>query len=114
MKTKEITVIVFLVIVVLGMILFINYVKANGDSDEKTMKCIAEKSQIVVSKTCSACAYQKEILGGYAEYFELIDFSEHPEIIEQYSITGVPTWIINNQAYPKVKSIEQLKELTGC
>jgi len=33
---------------------------------------------------------------------------------EQYNISAVPTWVINEKVYPGYKDIEKLKELTGC
>ncbi|GAI66250.1 unnamed protein product, partial [marine sediment metagenome] len=56
----------------------------------------------------------REILGDYADYFEIIDCSTNIDECRKYEITGVPTWIINEKKYPGVQSIKQLKELTGC
>ena len=117
MGKKEILTIAFLVIIVLGIILLINYIKATGNAiqnEEEAIKCIAKNAKLVVSKTCSHCATQKEILGDYIDLFTLYEASESPEILQKYSITGVPTWIINEKAYTGVKTIEELKELTGC
>ncbi len=114
MTKKGIITIIILGIIVIGIIAGIFYIKSNGNHDEKLIKCIAKDSKLIVSKTCSACAYQKQILGNYLNYFELISVDEHPEIFEQYDIKGVPTWIINNQEHIGVQKIEKLKELTGC
>ena len=111
---KNILIVTILFVIIIAIILLINYVKANGNSDEKTMQCIAENSKLIVSPTCSACAYQKKILGDYYDHFEIISVSEHPEIWKQYKLRGVPTWIINQETYAGVQSIEKLKELTGC
>ena len=115
---KNTIVLLILIIIVIVSISLIYYVKANGNHDEHVMQCIAESSKIIVSPTCSACAYQKNILKenmeDYENYFEIISITEYPSIGVQYNIRGVPTWIINEQTYPGAKSIEQLKELTGC
>lgn len=118
MDKKSLSTIIILVVVVIAIILIINHLKGSSSENEATMKCIAERSRVIVSPTCSACAYQKQILKenleDYENYFELIDVSEHPEIWEEYSLEGVPTWIINETLYPGVRSIEELKIITGC
>ena len=115
---KNTIILLILVILVIGIISLIYYVKANGHHDNPTMMCIAENSKIIVSPTCSACAYQEKILKenmkDYENHFEIISISEHPKIGEQYNIRGVPTWIINEQTYAGARSIEELKQLTGC
>ena len=112
MKKKEAIIFALLIIPVVAIILSINYFQGNGDVDDETMSCIAENSKVIVSPTCGACASQKDILKDYLDMFELINIDQ--EIAEQYSIRVVPTWIINNQNYEGVRTIEQLKELTGC
>ena len=67
-----------------------------------------------VNNICEFYKYWDKSLEKYEDYFEIISVSEHPEIMEQYNINGVPTWVINEQTYPGARSIEQLKELTGC
>lgn len=114
MKTKEITIFAVLVILVIAIILIINYIKANGNHPDEIIKCIADNSILVVSKTCSHCINQKKILEPYLDYFNILEISEHPELNKEYNIIGVPTWIINNQTYAGGKSIEELKQLTGC
>jgi len=105
---------ILLIAVVIAIIVLIMYAKANGNSDEKTIKCIAEKSKLIVSRTCHVCAAQEEIFGNYLDYFEILYIEEHPEFFSQYGITAVPTWIIDGKIYEGYKSIEKLKEITGC
>ncbi len=117
MKKNTLILIILISIVVISISL-IYYVRANGNHDKTVMQCIAQNSKMIISPTCGACAYQKNILKenmeDYENYFEIISITEHPEIGEQYNIRGVPTWVINEQTYPGAKSIEQLKELTRC
>ena len=105
-----------LVIIILAIIITIYVLKGNNNqpTDEETIKCIAEKSKIIVSPTCGWCTKQKEDLGEYLDLFEFIDIVENPEISNQYDITGTPTWIINEQIYPGYKTINELKQITGC
>lgn len=114
MEKRNTLVFVVLITIVISIVLLITYIKANGNSDEKTMKCIASKSLLIASRTCSACAYQKQILGDYYTYFKTIDVIDNPEVWEEYSLEGVPAWVIDEKTYPGVKTLKELKELTGC
>ncbi|GAF68505.1 unnamed protein product [marine sediment metagenome] len=115
---KNTIVLLILIVIVIASISLIYYIKANGNHDEQIMQCIGQNSKMIISPTCSACAYQrnilKENLENYENYFEIINIAEHPELLKQYNLKGVPTWIINEQTYAGVRSIEQLKELTEC
>jgi glutaredoxin len=110
---KKITMIV-IIIAIIAIIFLIYYIKGNGNASQTTIECIASKSQIVVSKTCSACAAQKQILAKDIDKFNIIYIAENPELFEQYNIRGVPTWIINNKTYVGVRSINELKQITNC
>lgn len=112
MQKKEILILIALFVIVILIVLLINYARGNNNYNEETMRCIAGKSKMVVSPTCSACAYQREILKGYLSYFEFVNINQ--EILEQYDIQGVPTWIINERKYEGVMTIQELKEITGC
>ena len=113
MKKETLTLIIIIAIVV-AIILGIKYIKGNGNHDNQTMQCIADKSILIVSKTCSHCAEQRRILGDYESLFNIIFIDENPEVLEQYDIKSVPTWIIDNEKTVGVQSIEELKKLTGC
>jgi len=103
-----------LIVLIIGTIYSIEYIKGMGNGEEEELKCVAEKSILYVSKTCSHCANQKLILGDGLQYFELIDCAEDTAACQEAGITGVPTWEIDGELYPGVRSVEQLKELTGC
>ena len=106
---------IILVTAVILIILLINYYNnPNGTTNEDVIQCIADNSKVVVSKTCSACASQKQILGEHLDLFDQIDIAVYPEIRAKYNIRGVPTWIVKEKPYTGVKTLEQLKVLTGC
>lgn len=105
----------FLIIVsIIGIIFLIKAATPDNNQDEQTIKCIAEKSKLFVSKTCGACASQKQILGEYLDYFEIIDCTTNYEECASNNILYVPTWIINGKKEIGVKTISKLKELTNC
>ncbi len=114
---KDKIVLIVLVAIVIGIIVLINFIQGNGNEEEEVMNCIADNSMLIVLKTCSHCAQQKIILGDDLDKFKIIDAGENPEIVNQYFTDGiirVPSWIINEKTYSGVRSIEELKELTGC
>ena len=111
---KNKIILLILIAIVIASISLIYYIRANGNHNEEVMICIAKKSKIIVSPTCSWCAKQKQDLGEYADYFEFVDISKNPEILSQYKIMGTPSWIINEKVYSGYQTINELKELTGC
>jgi len=87
----------------------------NGETiEEKTVKCIAEKSVIYSSLNCGACKTQKQIFGAHYNLINEIDCFYESQKCKDAGISGTPTWIINNKQYQGVQSIQRLKELTGC
>ncbi|MFH1358381.1 MAG: hypothetical protein ABIH37_00670 [archaeon] len=113
MKKDKIVLLVLAVIVV-GVIFGINYAKGNGNQDDGVMKCIAEKSVVLMSPTCSACAYQKQIFGDYLDFFDIRLINENKDLVNKYGVTRIPAWIIDEKLYQGVQSIEDLKKLTRC
>lgn len=113
-KKRNVIIMTLLVILIIASIFVIFYFKGQINPEEDLMKCIAEKSQIYVSRTCSHCAEQKIILGDYVGLFNMTDCLEESEKCAALGIPGYPTWIINNQTYFGVQDIDELKEKTGC
>ena len=111
---KDVKVYLVLVVIVVVIIAVIMIIKANGSGEEKTIKCVAENSVLVVKEGCPACAYQKKILEGNLDKFEIIDCINESQKCMELGITHIPTWIIAQEKYEGVQSIEQLKKLTGC
>jgi glutaredoxin len=103
---------IFVILVVIISILVIDNQKI--DPDENLMRCIAKESKLYVLKTCGHCAAQKQILGDHLKLFNLVECSEERDECTKRGIKGVPAWFINDQVHSGVRSIDQLKELTGC
>jgi len=81
---------------------------------EEIAKCIGEKAIVYSSATCSACKKQAELFGESYKHIPLIDCHTDSQKCAQAQITATPTWIINNQEYIGVQSVEKLQELTEC
>lgn len=115
-KPKELLGTIVIILFALFIILLIFYFNSKPKEvlDDWTMNCIAGKSILIVKSGCSACATQKNILGDYTDKFTLLDAEGNPDIIRIYNITKVPTWVIKDEVYEGVKTIEELINLTGC
>jgi len=110
MKKRSWVTITIIVAVIILAIVLINASK-NGVSKETAM-CIANNSILYVQFGCHACEIQEEMFGENYQYLNVIDCWFERERCE--GITFTPTWLINNEKYDEVQTIEKLKELTGC
>jgi glutaredoxin len=119
-KKKEILVFIVIIIaisLIISVILLFNHKDQGTCSiNEKIINCIASKSILIASPTCPHCAEQKQILGGNITCFNVIETtdSNSTEIINKYKIVGVPAWIIDEKVNYGVKTLDELKQLTGC
>ena len=108
-KKSGITLVVIVGVIILAIILM-NRPKNNVP--EEITKCIGENSKLYVQLGCHACKTQEEIFGEDYQYLDVIDcFYEKDKCAD---IQATPTWVINNEKITGVKTIEELKELTGC
>ena len=101
------------VALIIAVVFSIFYFK-DEEVDEATINCVAENSILYVSKTCSHCAEQKRILGDNLDKFTLIDCQDESEKCALSEIYAVPTWDIKGEKYVGVKSLNELKEISGC
>ncbi|MBS3094300.1 hypothetical protein J4474_01410 [Candidatus Pacearchaeota archaeon] len=100
-----------IVIIALGIYFF--SLKSNPSVPEELAKCLGGNSTLYTKTNCYYCEKQKEIFGDSYAFLHVLNFDTWEEIAK-YNITETPTWVINNQKYSGVQSIEKLKELTGC
>jgi glutaredoxin len=116
MKNKKKLIIWLTIILIIAAVALINYwpSNSNSDIDEATMQCIAQNSQLYVSKTCPHCAQQKQILGDYLSLFEMIDCIDNQQACIEAGIEYVPTWVIRGERNTGVFELSELKAMTGC
>ncbi|MGF1517061.1 MAG: protein disulfide isomerase family protein [Nodosilinea sp.] len=67
---------------------------------------------------CPHCADQKDMFSSAADvvpYVECAADGENaqPELCQQRGIEGYPTWEIDGQLYPGVRSLDELADLSG-
>jgi len=112
---KDTKIYLSLVVIIILIIIGIFWIKNdNGIVSEETSKCIGENSLLYSQTGCSACKVQEEMFGENYQYLNDIDCKVETQKCIDAQITGTPTWIINEEKYPGVQTIEKLKELTGC
>jgi hypothetical protein len=113
-KSAYITWGVILVVIILAITLI--YLKSVGGISQESARCIGENSVLYVQTGCHACKTQEELFGESFQELTVVNCYEvenRAKCIE-VGISYTPTWIINNQEYIGVKSIDKLKNLTGC
>ena len=112
-KTKSI-IITLIILVAIVIIAFFALTKKPPSTDIDTAKCIGSKSVLYTQLGCHFCKVQEEMFGDNYQYLDIIDcWYENQPCIDN-NITGTPAWIIKNEKYEGVQSIDKLKELTGC
>ncbi len=111
---KDTKVYLISVIIVILIIAGIFWMKNNGTVSKELAECIGENSELYVQSGCGACKTQEEMFGKNYQYLNTIDCAYERQECLDAGIIGAPTWIINGEKYLGVKSIEKLKELTGC
>jgi hypothetical protein len=112
-KTKN-TIITIIIILAIAILAFVVLSKKPAETDSEIVKCIGSKSILYVQLGCSHCKVQEEMFGDNLQYINKIDCWYERQSCIDNNITGTPTWIIKDQEYVGVQSIDKLKELTGC
>ncbi len=108
-KNTIINILIIAAIISLALVI-IN--KPLQNTDKQTSKCIASQSTLYIQLGCHACRTQEEMFGESYQYLNVVDCYYESEKCSEIQYT--PTWIINNEFYIGVQSIDKLKELTGC
>ena len=112
MKRKVMTAITFLIIFGVVILAAFLITSKGEETSNEVAKCIGENSVLYTQLGCSACKAQEDLFGESYQNLNVIDcFYEREKCSE---ITATPTWIIKNEKYVGVQSIEKLQELTGC
>jgi len=112
MKKKHIwNIVIILVIVAIGAFFFL---RDTGEVTLEEAQCIGANSVLYVQTGCHACQIQEDMFGDFYEELTMVDCLGDIEKCTIAGINATPTWIINDNLYAGVQSIEKLKQLTGC
>lgn len=108
-----------IIIVVIGMFFFfsnMNQIGITGSTTEidKLSICLNKNSIMYGSDSCPYCIKQKELFGDSFKYIKYIDCLKNREACLNADIKAFPTWVINGKSYEGLKTLQELKELSGC
>ncbi len=116
MNKKYLSLIIILVIII-G---FFVYRGLSGNSivsaeSGELAKCLTEKGIIMYGTGwCSFCQKQKDSFGDSFKYITFVDCDKNKEACLAAGVRGYPTWKINGENYPGLKSLRELSELANC
>lgn len=106
------------ILAIAGAIIFFQNFQGGVIKDtpqEEVAKWIGDHSTLYVQTGCSHCIEQEDLFGANVRYLTIVDCikqENRQECIDK-GIEATPTWIIDGEKYVRVKTIEELKELTG-
>lgn len=114
LKRKD-TWITFLVIAgILVVSLFVLSDRNSYETEEDFVRCLGNNSTLYVQDGCSHCETQLDMFGRNRDDLRIVDcFNNQKECINE-GVSGTPSWKINGKIYAGVKSINKLKDLSGC
>ena len=113
-KKPNLFVAIIIVLLIITCVLLLKYLPKSSNLDKEVMSCIGEKSILVASKGCGYCHNQIEMFGDNEDSFNIIYCDEDEQFCIDNQIAGVPTWIINEEKFVGLRTIDELKELTNC
>ena len=104
-----------LVVFIIGYMFLTQGTSATDGEFDELAKCMASKGVVMYGTNwCSFCSRQKEAFGTSFQYIEFVDCEKDSAKCSAQGITRYPTWEINGQKYPGLKSLQDLSQLSGC
>ena len=113
-KKPILWIVITIVLLIIACVLLLKYLPKQSNLDHEMMSCIGENSLLVASKGCGYCHNQIEMFGDDKDSLNIIYCEDDEQFCIDNQIAGVPTWIINEEKFVGVRTIDELKELTGC
>lgn len=108
-KRKWVTIVIIFAVLLLSVTV-LN--RSHPETEDDVAKCIGENGVLYIQFGCHACETQEAMFGDNYEYLTVVDCWVDRE--KCLGVRATPTWIINGKSYIGVKSVEELKKLTGC
>ncbi len=100
--------------IILVVLIILFFPKSTPETDKEVVECIGEKSILYVQLGCSHCEEQEELFGDNLQYLNIIDCFYEYDLCQKAGVAGTPTWKIKGELYSGVKTVDELRELTGC
>jgi len=118
-KSSLATILVVVGVLAIAIALIISKSMNSGTGvSPQLAKCIGAHSHVYTLTGCSHCIEQESLFGDNWKYTNSTNCNNDPQacnvIVDSTGYIHTPTWIINNQSYIGVQSIDKLKELTDC
>src|SRR4030042_4157682 len=105
-KTKSI-IITLIILVAIVIIAFFALTKKPPTTDSEIVKCIGSKAVLYTQLGCHFCKIQEDMFGDNYQYLNVVDcFFDNQPCIDN-NIAATPTWIIKNEKYEGVQSIDK-------
>jgi glutaredoxin len=125
MKDKTIKIIIasILVVAIVSLIAYTSFgiggkaiIDTSSNSElDVFARCLSENKVVMYgTEWCSYCNRQKELFGNSFREVTFIDCDKNKALCQSEGITGYPTWKVNGNSYPGLKTLTQLSEISGC
>jgi len=108
-KNEAITIVIILAVIIIAIFAL---QKGYPETDKEISQCIGENSILYSRLGCHFCEIQEDAFGDNYQYLTVIDCFFETDKCE--GIASTPTWVIDGEKYIGAKTVEKLKELTGC
>lgn len=93
------------------------FMRSNGEPDsdvEIFAKYLSEQGiSMAGTEWCSHCKAQKEMFGDAFKYVDYHDCDLDQQWCLDHGVKAYPTWVFPDGNYPGVKSINELKSMSG-
>jgi hypothetical protein len=88
---------------------------SGGGNLDEFAQCITSAGAVMYGvEWCSNCKAQKKMFGNSFQYINHVECLENEALCTEKNITAVPTWIVDEQPYIGLKSLNELSSITNC
>lgn len=102
------------VLLLLGGFWLYNDSQRQGVMEEFAICLSQNELTMYGTDTCPYCQQQKAMFGDAFKYVDYRNCEINPEVCEEMSIEGYPTWIKGEQRLSGVQEISTLGDVAGC
>lgn len=78
-------------------------------------QCLSDNGATMYgTEWCSYCNEQKSLFGDAFSNINYVDCDQNKQACNQAGVRGYPTWVINEESLPGVRSFSDLSQRTSC